>query len=397
MKPLRFGAWLDGMGRARAQGDEGLVPEIGLRLEHRRVRQQPRYAILRCAKLKKPANLAASLQHTFRERETLNANLKLRHENTILHGPDTSEAVLDAWRNRAPEKIRANAVHGLEYFIGASPEAMHAMSRAEQDAYFESALDWLKERHGAENVLSAIVHRDESTPHMSVMTIPLDGHGKLNARALVGNRHKLSAMQTDFAKEVGLEHGLERGLERSQAVHERVQRVYAHIMAPEAAVELPERQRGHFLGLGGESDEDWHHRASEAATDALRGAQLALDRQKDRHEAQLGILEAQLAHERIKRHEVLSGDLEENLGDLRQENRELREQVSALEEERDEWRDKARQRERHHLLTIERALDFAEAHGIEPENMAEYLKHGRDPHEKAHERDREKDLDLDLD
>lgn len=108
-------------------------------------------------------------------------------------------------------------------------------------------------------------------------------------------------------------------------------------------------------------------------------------------------LEAQLAHERIRRHEVLSGDLEETLGDLRQKNRELKEQVSELEDERDAWRDEARQRERHHLLTIERALDFAEAHGIAPEDMAKSLKHGRDPHEKAHERQREKDLDLDLD
>lgn len=111
----------------------------------------------------------------------------------------------------------------------------------------------------------------------------------------------------------------------------------------------------------------------------------------------MGILEAQLAHERIKRHEVLSGDLEETLGDLREKNRELREKASELEEDRDAWRDKARQRERHHLLTIERALDFAESHGLEPEDMAEYLKHGRDPHEKAHEHDRERDLDLDLD
>ena len=39
------------MAKSRARGDEGLVPEIGLRLEHRRVRQQPRFAILRCAKL----------------------------------------------------------------------------------------------------------------------------------------------------------------------------------------------------------------------------------------------------------------------------------------------------------------------------------------------------------
>ena len=169
------------MGKAYAREDDRWFSDIKLRLERGRV-PQPRFAILRCAKLKKPANMAASLQHTFRERETPNADLERTPENTILHGPDTSEAVLDAWRERAPEKIRANAVHGLEYFIGASPEAMHAMSPQEQDAYFRGALDWLKERHGAENVLSAVVHRDESTPHMTVMTIPLDEHGKLNAR-----------------------------------------------------------------------------------------------------------------------------------------------------------------------------------------------------------------------
>jgi hypothetical protein len=32
-----------------------------------------------------------------------------------------------------------------------------------------------------------------------MMTIPLDKHGKLNARAIVGSREKLSVMQTDFA------------------------------------------------------------------------------------------------------------------------------------------------------------------------------------------------------
>ena len=68
-----------------------------------------------------------------------------------------------------------------------------------------------------------------------------------------------------------------------------------------------------------------------------------------------------------------------------------------LEDERDEWRDEAHERKRRHILTIERALDFAEAHGLAPEDMAEYLKHGRDHHEKAHEHDRGDNLDLDLD
>lgn len=130
------------------------------------------FAILRCAKIKTLGNMGASLQHTFRERDTPNADTRRTPDNTILVGGDTSQAVLDAWKDRAPEKIRSNAVHGLEYFVGGSPEALKAMSRQEQDAYFSAALDWLKARHGAENVLSAVIHRDETTPHMTVMTIP---------------------------------------------------------------------------------------------------------------------------------------------------------------------------------------------------------------------------------
>ena len=248
---------------ATSSGNTRMMTGIGFR----------RYAILRCAKIKNLGNMGASLQHTFRERDTPNADERRTPDNTILHGADNSRGVLDAWKERAPEKIRSNAVHGLEYFIGASPEAMQKMTREEQDAYFREALDWMRERHGAENILSAVIHRDESTPHMSVMTIPLDERGKLNARAIVGNRQQLSAMQTDFAERVGKTHGLERGIEGSVAQHERVKRIYAHITDPLAAVELPERRKGAVLGLGGETDAEWRKRASEAATDALKGVQ----------------------------------------------------------------------------------------------------------------------------
>ena len=167
-----------------------------------------RFAILRCAKVKNLGNMGASLQHTFRERETPNADPARIRDNTVLAGAEDSRGVLDAWRARAPEKIRANAVHGLEYFIGGSPGALNAMSREAQDAYFRRALEWLEERHGKENVLSAVIHRDEATPHMTVMTIPLDDRGRLNARALVGDRGKLSAMQTDFAERSASRTGL---------------------------------------------------------------------------------------------------------------------------------------------------------------------------------------------
>ena len=166
-------------------------------------RAEKRFAIMRLAKIKTLGNMGASLQHTFRERDTPNADSEKIQENKVLRGENSAENVLKSWHDRAPDKIRKNAVHGLEYFVGGSPEKMQVMSRDDQDQYFRDALTWIEKRHGAENVLSAVIHRDETTPHMTVMTIPLDAKGKLNARSFVGSRATLSALQTEFAEEVG--------------------------------------------------------------------------------------------------------------------------------------------------------------------------------------------------
>jgi|GEM_PF-957544 len=278
------------------------------------------FAILRCAKIKTMGNMGASLQHTFRERDTPNADTRRTPENTVLVGGDTSRAVLEAWKDRAPEKIRSNAVHGLEYFVGGSPEALKAMSREEQDAYFTDALDWLKARHGAANVLSAVIHRDETTPHMTVMTIPLDARGKLNARAIVGSREKLSAMQTDFAERVGKAHGLERGLQGSPARHERVQRAYAHLTDPDAALSLPERRRGAILGLGGETEAEWRERASQAASDALRSVQAVRHRENRDHAVELFTLKQQITG---------TPKMQRELSNLAHENRRLQRELKA--------------------------------------------------------------------
>lgn len=368
--------------------------ELELRLGERRGSNagQRRFAILRCAKVKNLGNMGASLQHTFRERETPNADPDRIEENTVLHGPGTSKEVLDAWKARAPEKIRSNAVHGLEYFIGASPEAMRAMTRAEQDAYFEKALDWLKERHRAENVLSAVVHRDEATPHMTVMTIPLDEQGKLNARALVGNREKLSAMQTDFAEAVGEDHGLVRGIQGSKATHERVQRVYAHIMDPDAPVKLPERRKGAFLGLGGESDAEWHDRASQAATDALQGAWKGLQRVRENHRVEVMDLRRDLNHERVMRAQTNSGQMEAALRQALDRTRALEQRNEALAAQVQQLTDKAHTVSARHELIVERALDFAEEHGLDPDDMVEYLKHGRTQVEQVQDHSQDDDL-----
>lgn len=246
--------------------------EIEFKIQKGRIRDLSagkKFAIMRTSKIKSMGNMAASLSHTFRERPTPNADLERTPSNTILVGPDTADAVVEAWRSAAPVKQRKNAVLAVEYLVTGSPEAMKELTTDNQDQYFKDALLWLQEKHGSENVLSAVIHRDETTPHLSAMVIPLV-EGKLNAKHFLGGRGKLSVMQTDFAQNVGAEYGLERGVERSGATHQRVSKHYAAIQqGPRDAARLPERQKGNILGVGRETDEEWLERAEKQASEQV--------------------------------------------------------------------------------------------------------------------------------
>jgi DNA primase len=187
------------------------------------------YAILRTAKLSTKGNIAASLAHAFRTRETPNADHKLTPENSIdfdfAQNPDDALAMLDK-RLATVKTVRKNAVLVIEYLITHSPEYR------ENNKYFSDALNWIKERHGAENVIASVIHRDETTPHLSVFVVPIDKNGKLNARQYLGGRQKLSEMQTDFAEKVGKKYGLKRGIERSGAKHTTIKEFYARVQEP---------------------------------------------------------------------------------------------------------------------------------------------------------------------
>ena len=196
------------------------------------------YAILRTQKLKSKQEVRRSLKHSFRAQETPNADPARTPENTHIGAKDTLDALqkIDA---RLPEKIRKNGVLVIEYLITASPEDMQGKTRAQQDAYFSDAHQWLQDRHGAENVVYAGIHRDETTPHMYAYVVPIDSKGKLNCRAFLGGAKALSEMQSDFADRVGKKHRLERGIEGSKARHTKVRAFYG-------AIEHTPHKHAHF-------------------------------------------------------------------------------------------------------------------------------------------------------
>ena len=103
------------------------------------------------------------------------------------------------------------------FVVGSDRQFFGKLSLQEQQQFFVDCTRFFAERYGEDNVISAIVHMDETTPHLHLNLIPI-ADGRLSAKTLFG-RKELQSLQTDFHSAVGKKWNLQRGREGSQAKH----------------------------------------------------------------------------------------------------------------------------------------------------------------------------------
>lgn len=113
--------------------------------------------------------------------------------------------------NRAGAKTRSNSVVALDAIYTASGDFFKDKSTEECNQYFRDCLQFHQRKFGY--VISAVIHYDETTPHLHILSVPLTQDGRLSAREIVGNRANLSRMQTEFFEQIGRGYGLERGVQ----------------------------------------------------------------------------------------------------------------------------------------------------------------------------------------
>lgn len=182
------------------------------------------FAIMRCAKLTSFGMAARSLRHCYREQETPNADPAKTGDNAH-HGARSTDEALGALRQMLPEKRRRDAVLAVEYLMTASPEWWKQASAEQQDDFFRRSRQWLADKYGADRVIVATVHRDETSPHLTAYVVPITADGRLAAREFIGGRAKLARDQTTFADAVA-DLGLRRGVEGSRAKHQSIRAYY---------------------------------------------------------------------------------------------------------------------------------------------------------------------------
>ena len=94
-------------------------------------------------------------------------------------------------------RVRRDSVKFVDTLVTVSPEFAKA-HEAEMPEYFNRAFDFLKERVGEENIISAVVHMDERTPHLHLCFVPLTKDKRLSAKEILGNKKAMIRWQDDF-------------------------------------------------------------------------------------------------------------------------------------------------------------------------------------------------------
>lgn len=159
------------------------------------------YAILRFAKHKGGASKALSAHHE-RTKEIYASNPDIDKNRTIqnyhLVTPHWSyEQEIRHRLRMAGCRVRKDSVKFVDTLVTVSPGFAKA-HESEMPEYFNRAFDFLKERVGEENIISAVVHMDETTPHMHLCFVPLTKDNRLSAKEILGNKKNMIRWQDDF-------------------------------------------------------------------------------------------------------------------------------------------------------------------------------------------------------
>lgn len=115
------------------------------------------------------------------------------------------------------KKPRKDATTMVNVLVTASPQFFNDKSPQQTKQFFIDNVEFLKQKYGSQNLVSAVVHMDEKTPHMHLSLVPITNDGRLCAKEIF-NRHGLQDLQNSIAKNIGDKWELKKG-EKSSKKH----------------------------------------------------------------------------------------------------------------------------------------------------------------------------------
>ncbi|WP_415847683.1 MobV family relaxase, partial [Vibrio aestuarianus] len=168
-------------------------------------------------------NLNLSNAHVYRYLETPNANSKISNKKLLGSG----NIVRDVKRKLEKNNItpRKNAVLCIEAVLSLSPDFFQSNANTKEFAI--NARKWLINEFG-DNLVSAVLHLDEKTPHIHAHIVPMTGDGRLSARELF-NKSTLPDYQKSYLNQMKKIEPKLKYNQGSKAEHKKLKDYYSMV------------------------------------------------------------------------------------------------------------------------------------------------------------------------
>ena len=144
-------------------------------------------------------------------------NYDLHNKDKINYNQRVKEIIAEGYKGA--KAIRKDATVMTSTIVTSDKGFFDKLPLEEQRRFFEEAYNFLKECYGEKNIVSAVVHMDETTPHMHLTAVPLTDDGKLSAKTIIDRkflRHIQKAIP-ELLQSKGFD--IERGVEGSAKGH----------------------------------------------------------------------------------------------------------------------------------------------------------------------------------
>lgn len=188
------------------------------------------YAITRVEKRKKQdvagiqieANRDRKIDHEQKGREFYLSDIDWAKTDDNIHlkkSKNWTKYINNQLAKNGIDKYRKDAVMMLDGLYTASPDFFENKTKNEMLDFFKDCYNFHVKHYcsGDENLMiNAVIHLDETTPHMQVASVPIlhdleQNKSVLSAKRIMGNRSDYRQKQDKFFKEVGQKWQLDRG------------------------------------------------------------------------------------------------------------------------------------------------------------------------------------------
>lgn len=167
--------------------------------------------------------------HNLRKKEVPNADPSRTHLNKILIGSEN--VIEDVKKHIYGIKIRSNANIAIDMVLTVNHKFFENLPPGHLEKWIDCNMEFIKDNFG-DNCISAILHLDETAPHLHILISPRFYNEKrkryeLSSNKYFGTKQQLKDFQTNYANHMHKSfNNLIRGIRGSKAKHISIQKYY---------------------------------------------------------------------------------------------------------------------------------------------------------------------------